>query len=83
MPTFLKAVVTAATVAFGASAVLAQTTTQPQPKPPAQTSPSDTNASPGSRGMTGNDPSPDKANKKDGAPDIKKLDEQGRGGQKN
>ncbi len=85
MSYLLKAAGIAALVSLGGTIAMAQsnqcqgqTNTQAAPKDD-QTNPSGST----SRAMTGNEPSTDKAKKKDGTPDLKKLDTQGRGGQQN
>jgi hypothetical protein len=87
MSKLLKAAGIAALMSLGGTVAMAQsnqgqgqsqTNTQAAPKDD-QTNPSGTT----SRAMTGNEPSTDKTKKKDGTPDLKKLDSQGRGGQQN
>ena len=72
-------------VSLGGTVAMAQTN-QGQGQTNKQAAPKDDQANPSvstSRAMTGNEPSTDKAKKKDGSPDLKKLDLQGRGGQQN
>ena len=85
MSKLLKAAGVVAILSMGGTLAMAQSnqgqgqsSTQAAPKND-QTNPSGSD----SRAMTGNEPSTDKAKKKDGSPDLKKLDSQGRGGQQN
>jgi hypothetical protein len=85
MSYLLKAAGIAALVSLGGTIAMAQSN-QGQGQANTQAAPKDDQTNPSgstSRAMTGNEPSTDKAKKKDGTPDLKKLDTQGRGGQQN
>ena len=85
MSYLLKAAGIAALVSLGGTIATAQSN-QGQGQTNTQAAPKDDQTNPSgstSRAMTGNEPSTDKAKKKDGTPDLKKLDTQGRGGQQN
>ena len=84
MSKLIRLAAAAAIASMSVTAALAQATNQGQTN--TQAAPKDDQTNPSgssSRAMTGNEPSTDKAIKKGGQPDVKKLDSQGRGGQQN